>query len=194
MEQPFFSIIIPTKDRPECVRILLESIRNQSYKDYEVIVSDNASEKTCKEEVEAMKDSRFLYFKTEKVLGICDSFEFAVSHAAGAWVFMFGDKNILYPDALEKLHAVICKEDPQIINFGQDYLSPNDAAKDLVCGKLKMLKRTGKYARVDLQKALEAHMSCKYLMASYDRHWFIGNIYAGGGVSEKLPKQDKVAA
>lgn len=180
MDQPFFSIVIPTKDRPECVSILLESVRNQSYQDYEVIVSDNALENPCKEIVDNMQDSRFFYFRTDKVLGICDSFESAISHASGKWVLMFGDKNILYPDALDKLHTVVCREDPQVINFGQDYLSPDDASDSLVRGKLKRLKRTGEYSRVDLQMALESHMSCGYLMAGYDRQCYIGNIYAGG--------------
>lgn len=186
MDQPFFSIVIPTKDRPECVSILLESVRNQSYQDYEVIVSDNALENPCKEIVDNMQDSRFFYFRTDKVLGICDSFESAISHASGKWVLMFGDKNILYPDALDKLHTVVCREDPQVINFGQDYLSPDDASDSLVRGKLKRLKRTGEYSRVDLQMALESHMSCGYLMAGYDRQCYIGNIYAGGGYKKSF--------
>ena len=37
------SIIIPTKNEEECLPILLESIKKQTFKDYEIIVADNKS-------------------------------------------------------------------------------------------------------------------------------------------------------
>lgn len=180
MKQPFFSIVIPTKDRPECVSILLESVKKQTYADFEVIVSDNTSKTPCKSAVDAVADDRFAYYRNESSLGICDSFEAAISHAKGKWIMMFGDKNILYPDALEKLHHVIVKEKPEIINWGQDYLAPVNSDRNLVYGKLKKLRRTGRPYPVDPLRALKEHMSCRHLMASTEQTWYLGCIFAGG--------------
>ena len=43
MELPLVSIGIPTYNRPEGLRKLLDSMLNQTYKNIELIVSDNAT-------------------------------------------------------------------------------------------------------------------------------------------------------
>lgn len=190
MKQPFFSIVIPTKDRPECVKIILESIKQQKYTDYEVIVSDNASERNCKEAVEEMKDSRFMYYRNENTLGICDSFEAAIEHANGQWVMMFGDKNILYPDGLEKLCRCLEKKNPEILNFGHDFLGPINPDRSLVYGTLKKLKRSGCYYRINTEKALESHFSCRHLLASTKQQWYLGCIFSGGGIQSRFHRKN----
>ncbi len=45
-----YSIIIPVFNRPDEVDELLESLMLQTQKDFEVIVVEDGSEKTCKEE------------------------------------------------------------------------------------------------------------------------------------------------
>ena len=44
--QPFFSIVIPTKNRPEYLRESIQSVLLQDFTDYELIVSDNFNDKT----------------------------------------------------------------------------------------------------------------------------------------------------
>ena len=48
----FLSIVCPTKDRPECVRILLNSLKNQTNLDFKIIISDNPNQITCKSVIE----------------------------------------------------------------------------------------------------------------------------------------------
>ena len=43
--QPFFSILIPAYNRPEELKVLIDSIVNQSFNDYEILVSDDCSPK-----------------------------------------------------------------------------------------------------------------------------------------------------
>lgn len=186
---PFFSIVIPTKDRPECVEIILNSIKKQTYQDYEVVISDNGSIKPCWNVVEDMHDERFRYYRTERSLGMSDSFESAINHAEGQWVMMFGDKTILYPNALQKIYSVIQKSDSEIVNFGQDFFAPFNAGKNLLFGKVKKMRRTGKFWNVDPEKALEAILSFRYLLAGYEKEWYIGSIYCGGGTAENLLKK-----
>ncbi|MFT5548319.1 MAG: glycosyltransferase involved in cell wall biosynthesis [Candidatus Azotimanducaceae bacterium] len=51
---PFFSIIVPTKNRPNVLSKALESISNQSFTDYEVIIVDDGSDEVYQEEVESV--------------------------------------------------------------------------------------------------------------------------------------------
>ena len=47
MKNPFFSIIIPTYNRKDFLPIAVESVLNQSYTNYElIIVDDGSSDKT----------------------------------------------------------------------------------------------------------------------------------------------------
>lgn len=183
--RPFFSIVIPTKDRPECVRYALESLKVQSFTDFEVIVSDNAAEKTCKKVFDEIAgtdgaDSRFHYFRLPYSMGMSDSFEAAINHAKGQWVMMIGDKEIVYKDSLQKVYNAIVQTKPDILNFGQDYLQPMDASRNMMYGKLKKSNRTGRVSRVSCSKALRAHLSCRHLMASTEPCWYVGCIFNGG--------------
>lgn len=47
-----YSIIIPVYNRPDEASELLESLKVQTLKDFEVIVVEDGSEKPCKEEAE----------------------------------------------------------------------------------------------------------------------------------------------
>src|SRR2546425_4596308 len=49
---PFFSIVIPTYNRAALIRATLESIWQQTYQHYEVIVVDNCSEDNTEEVLE----------------------------------------------------------------------------------------------------------------------------------------------
>ena len=45
--KPFFSIVLPTKDRSFLVKDLVNSVINQDFKDFELIVSDNSEGRDC---------------------------------------------------------------------------------------------------------------------------------------------------
>ena len=48
MAKPFFSIVIPTKNRPELLRDAIRSVLLQNFDDYELIVSDNFNDERTK--------------------------------------------------------------------------------------------------------------------------------------------------
>ena len=43
MKKPFFSVIIPTYNRKEFLKIAIDSVLSQSYPDYELIIVDDGS-------------------------------------------------------------------------------------------------------------------------------------------------------
>ena len=54
---PRYSIIIPVYNRPDELKELLESLTKQSYKDFEVIVIEDGSQRACIEEVRLFEDA-----------------------------------------------------------------------------------------------------------------------------------------
>jgi FkbM family methyltransferase len=86
--QPLVSIGIPTYNRPEGLKRTLECITKQSYKNLEIIVSDNCSlnpevEKVVKEF--KGKDSRIQYFHQSENIGAANNFKFVLEKATGEY-------------------------------------------------------------------------------------------------------------
>jgi glycosyltransferase involved in cell wall biosynthesis len=85
---PLVSVGIPTYNRPKGLRLTLESITGQTYRNLEIIVSDNCS---SDQEVEAVvkefqkKDNRIQYFKQPDNFGPMNNFKFVLEKATGEY-------------------------------------------------------------------------------------------------------------
>ena len=98
------SICIPTYNRSDSLLNCLESIgRNKKLCDlpYQVCISDNASEDNTYEVVlEAKKNINIKYFRFNENVGIVKNFINVVDMAAGEFIWLVGDDDLLLPDAI----------------------------------------------------------------------------------------------
>lgn len=105
---PFFSVLIPTKNRSHIVGMAIQSVLNQTFKDFEIIVSDNDDSDTLtRDAVAKFSDDRIKYFRTSGNLSMPDNWEFALTKATGRYITVLEDKQVFYPDALEVLNNMI---------------------------------------------------------------------------------------
>ena len=102
MKTPFFSIVIPTFNRSDLFPSAVRSILNQTFEDFEIIVSDNCSADDTPQVAKQFEDRRFRYVRTPQHFTIADSWEFARSHAVGKLVFMLSDDDALLPGTLKR--------------------------------------------------------------------------------------------
>lgn len=67
MESPLISVIIPAHNNGDTIRIAIDSIRNQTYKNLEILVIDDHSTDKTQKIVHALEseDARVRYFKLE---------------------------------------------------------------------------------------------------------------------------------
>ncbi|HVB19810.1 MAG TPA: glycosyltransferase family 2 protein [Candidatus Paceibacterota bacterium] len=67
MENPLISVIIPAHNNGDTIRVAINSIRDQTYKNLEILVVDDNSTDDTSEAVRVFgkKDSRITYFKLE---------------------------------------------------------------------------------------------------------------------------------
>jgi len=63
---PLVSIVLPTWNRADCLHIPIESCIDQTYKNWELWVMDDASTDDTQEVVEAYFDPRIKYVKLKK--------------------------------------------------------------------------------------------------------------------------------
>ena len=126
--RPFFSIVIPTHNRTALMDENLYALKNQTFTDFEVIVSDNTfTEPDCKEIFNKYADERFHYLKPPHELGMVDNWEFALKHACGQYVKIVEDKQFLYLNALEMLAEVIKNNGyPDCLQHSFDFIDLRD--------------------------------------------------------------------
>jgi glycosyltransferase involved in cell wall biosynthesis len=104
---PRFSVVVPTRDRADTLRVALATCLDQDFDDYEVIVFDNASGPATRAVVDEAASPRIAYHRSETPLAMSDSWERAVGHARGDYVTVVGDDDALMPFALRELSGLI---------------------------------------------------------------------------------------
>jgi len=117
-KQPFFSIIIPTYNRPEDLYRAIKSVLVQDFKDYEIVVSDNSTNNLSKRMVDNYNDKRIRYLKNEINIGFTRNLYKAIKSANGEYIFMLGDDDmILKKNTLLSLCKLIQKSKVGLIRL-----------------------------------------------------------------------------
>ena len=117
IDRPFFSVIVPTFERPDDLRKCLESLKNKKQlfaRQYEIIVTDDSRSEKCRELV----DQEFPDVKwgKGKQNGPGGNRNAGVLRAKGEWIIFIDDDCIADKDYLNAyLKAII--ENPDIILF-----------------------------------------------------------------------------
>jgi glycosyltransferase involved in cell wall biosynthesis len=100
MRKMFFSIIIPTYNRAEIVKTAIQSVKAQTYPEWELIVVDDGGSDKTKEVVEAFSDRRIKYFwKENGERGAARNF--GVQKARGDYITFLDSDDKFLPNHLE---------------------------------------------------------------------------------------------
>lgn len=130
-KNPFFSIVIPTKNRPEYLGDSIQSALLQNFDDFEVIVSDNFNDPSTAEVIkEFSSNKRFHSFRTSEEMNMINHWEFASRKANGKYVILLTDRKLLFQGALKKVHRTII-ENPEINAFSFGVKVYNDLEKKM---------------------------------------------------------------
>ena len=99
---PKVSFCFTTFKRFDYLEDTLKAVQNQTFSDFEVIVSDNDPEQTARSIVESF-DERFKYFPNDQNLGMKKSYNKSLERSSGEYIVMIADDDPVYPDMLETL-------------------------------------------------------------------------------------------
>jgi len=122
-EIPFFSILIPSYNRPDELRRSISSIILGSFKDYEIIISDDNSPK--KDEIETVVKSfgsaeKIRFYQQASNLKEPDNKNFLVNQARGKFNIVLADDDTFVKEALSYLYNYIAVE-PKSDLYGFGY-------------------------------------------------------------------------
>lgn len=108
-QTPKVSIGIPVYNGGSFIRETLDSLLVQTFTDFELIISDNAStdetETICREYVE--KDRRIRYVRQVNNLGAYPNFEFVLHEAVGEYFMWVASDDLQKPTFVEKLVSIL---------------------------------------------------------------------------------------
>jgi glycosyltransferase involved in cell wall biosynthesis len=100
-ETPLVSVILTTYNRAHLLPRAINSVLNQTYQDFELIIVDDAAIDNTQEVVRSFKDSRIIYHKHEKNKGVLGAKNTGFDLARGRYCCNVDDDDELLPQALE---------------------------------------------------------------------------------------------
>lgn len=87
----FISICIPAYQRTENIDRLLASIQIQTFKNYEIIITDDSGDDSLKGVLEKYGNLPIMYFRNKKPLGTPANWNYSISMAKGEWIKIMHD-------------------------------------------------------------------------------------------------------
>jgi glycosyltransferase involved in cell wall biosynthesis len=95
MDNPLVSIILTTYNRPQFLPIAIQSVIDQTYINWELIVINDAGQ-DVKYIIDSFKDDRIRYINKEKNTGLGSSRNTGLDNARGRYVNFLDDDDALY--------------------------------------------------------------------------------------------------
>jgi glycosyltransferase involved in cell wall biosynthesis len=96
---PFFSIILPTYERPSAVLKIVSGLQQQIFQDWELIIIDDSIQ-SISTSIEALKDQRISYYHTGKRQGVSFARNYGVELSKGPYVVFIDDDDAVTPQWL----------------------------------------------------------------------------------------------
>lgn len=104
---PKVSVIIPTHNRAMLLKKAIQSVLDQSYTDFEIMVYDDASTDNTPQVVESFTDKRIKFTRHERNIGVNEVRNNAVINSNSDYIAFLDDDDEWLPTKLEKQIGVL---------------------------------------------------------------------------------------
>lgn len=135
MKKPIVSVVMPVYNGSQYLREAIDSVLNQTFKDFELIIVNDGSIDSSEEIILSYNDPRICYIKNEMNSGICITLNKGIDYACGKYIARMDCDDISLPERFEKQvdylehHLNIGALGTDIITFGEGF---NDRYFDFV--------------------------------------------------------------
>ena len=119
MNNPFFTVIIPTYNCVVFLQKALQSVLDQTFTDFEVIVVDNSSTDGTKDYLSNIYDNRLSIITVQNNGIIAYSRNKGIMQARGQWLSFLDSDDLWYPQKLEKIYREI-QNQPNLVFVSHD--------------------------------------------------------------------------
>lgn len=138
---PLVTVCVPTIGRTEYLRQTLESLAQQTYQNYEVLVLDNASPDDTQALLHsyAKEDARVRILRTDHRIPAFSNFNRGIQATAGEYVVFFHDDDMYLPTFIQRELEMLVKN-PSVGYVGSNCFLINQTGQ--VIGRRQLIKRT----------------------------------------------------
>jgi glycosyltransferase involved in cell wall biosynthesis len=128
---PAISVIMPVYNAGKYVKEAIESISNQTFSDWELIIIDDCSTDNSVEIIQSFHDKRIIFLKNEINLGVSKTSNRGMRIARGKFLTRMDADDISLPDRFKKQveflekhpDYVLCASNVQMFGAKQDFFS-----------------------------------------------------------------------
>lgn len=138
-ENIFFSVVVPLYNKEKYIKRTLDSILNQTFSDFEIIiVNDGSTDKSC-EVIESIKDDRIHLIHKENG-GVSSARNRGIKEAKGEFIAFLDADDEWFANKLQKQY-VLHKKNPKLVWSCSGYMLVSKKRKDkeIVFSKSKIL-------------------------------------------------------
>ena len=105
------SVVIPTYNHAHFIRRAIQSVLDQTYTNWEILVVDNHSTDNTEEVIKSLNDGRIQLLKINNFGVIGMSRNVGIKKAKGNWIAFLDSDDCWYPNKLETVMKVACQDD-----------------------------------------------------------------------------------
>ena len=117
--KPFFSVIVPIYNRQNSILKCIQSILNQSFIDFELILVDDGStdqsENICKQFI---TDPRTIYIKHKTNMGVVTARDTGIKNSRGKYITWVDSDDFIDKQRLQTFYETIIRENVDIVITG----------------------------------------------------------------------------
>jgi glycosyltransferase involved in cell wall biosynthesis len=99
---PYVTVLMPVYNTEMYLKEAIDSILNQTFRDFEFIVINDGSTDSTSDIIESYSDPRIIYLQNEKNLGVATSLNKGLSIAKGTYIARMDGDDVSRCDRLEK--------------------------------------------------------------------------------------------
>ena len=122
---PLISIVIPTYNRADLIPKAIQSVLDQTYQNWELIIVDNYSDDGTKEVIDSFKDSRISMLLIPRTGSVAASRNLGVQHSKGEWIAFLDSDDWWFPEKLSSVCDAI-QSDPDLIYHNLQIVSGHE--------------------------------------------------------------------
>jgi glycosyltransferase involved in cell wall biosynthesis len=119
---PLVSILLPTRNRLEYLRFAVETVLRQDDPDWEIAISDNASDDDIAGYIAALGDDRIRFARSDSFVPVTENWNRALALSSGRYVLMLGDDDGLMPGYVATLRRLVEHFDAPELIYGSAWL------------------------------------------------------------------------
>jgi len=109
MKTPFFSVYIPSYNHEKTLKAALDSVANQSFKNFEIIVRDDGSKDNSLKVAKSYQDKRLKVYGNKHNLGYPGNLNKGIKDCRGKYLFILAGDDLIDIDTLKIYHQALLK-------------------------------------------------------------------------------------